>query len=383
MLYLVFFSYSYCSSQVLPGSADISSMRLKRALLTTADARRDRLTDGALDTLGTVIQVFGAEAFPLEQESDVQTFRALCQQFAAHVENGAAVPDFEIAANEDGERDWGRVRRFLTDRRRAEKQFVTERLRNYRGVVEDLLLGLRQIGERDQTTEERIIENLAELENAIDAGKLPDIQSALAETIEKVTATFVEQKEAYEAQLQELNSRMSNLRQDLVDAREEMQRDALTDVYNRGAFDSAIETSFNLFTVLGQPVTLIMVDLDNFKAVNDNHGHAAGDQVLQAVSQKLERTFIRRGDFVARYGGDEFAVILNDTTAANARNLVERFLREANAIEIEGATPAAVVSCSAGFSEFQSGDDVAALIKRADRALYQAKAAGRNVSSML
>lgn len=358
-------------------------MRLKRALLTTADARRDRLTDGALDTLGTVIQVFGAEAFPLEQESDVQTFRALCQQFAAHVENGAAVPDFEIAANEDGERDWGRVRRFLTDRRRAEKQFVTERLRNYRGVVEDLLLGLRQIGERDQTTEERIIENLAELENAIDAGKLPDIQSALAETIEKVTATFVEQKEAYEAQLQELNSRMSNLRQDLVDAREEMQRDALTDVYNRGAFDSAIETSFNLFTVLGQPVTLIMVDLDNFKAVNDNHGHAAGDQVLQAVSQKLERTFIRRGDFVARYGGDEFAVILNDTTAANARNLVERFLREANAIEIEGATPAAVVSCSAGFSEFQSGDDVAALIKRADRALYQAKAAGRNVSSML
>ena len=117
------------------------------------------------------------------------------------------------------------------------------------------------------------------------------------------------------------------------------------------------------------------------RQINDNYGHAAGDQVLQAISQKLERTFIRRGDFVARYGGDEFAVILNDTTAANARALVERFLREANAIEIEGIAKSSVVSCSAGYAEFQSGDSVVALIKRADRALYQAKEAGRNVAS--
>ena len=67
----------------------------------------------------------------------------------------------------------------------------------------------------------------------------------------------------------------------LVDA---VQRDALTDAYNRGAFDKAIETSFNLHAVLGQPVTLIMIDLDHFKEVNDNHGHGAGDKVLQALS---------------------------------------------------------------------------------------------------
>jgi diguanylate cyclase (GGDEF)-like protein len=275
------------------------------------------------------------------------------------------------------------VRRFLSDRRRAEKLFVTERLHAYRDVVEDLLSGLRQIGERDQTTEVRIIDSLARLDDAIDAGRLPDIKDALAATIEKVTSTFVEQKETYEAQLQELNSRMSNLRQDLVDAREEMQRDALTDAYNRGAFDKAIETSFNLHAVLGQPVTLIMIDLDHFKEINDTHGHGAGDKVLQAVSHALARTFIRRGDFVARYGGDEFAVILNDTTAANSKSLVERFLRQANAIEIAGLVLDPVVSCSAGFAEMVSGDTAQSLINRADRALYQAKAAGRNVASTL
>jgi diguanylate cyclase len=343
----------------------------------------ERLTDGALDTLGSLIQVLGEESFPIEGESDAMTFRAHCQQMAVHVENGAAVPASNIAQSASGERDWGKVRRFLSDRRRAEKLFVTERLHSYRDVVEDLLVGLRQVGERDQTTEARIIDNLALLDSAITTGKLPDIRSVLADTIQNVTATFVEQKAAYEAQLQELNSRMSNLRQDLVDAREEMQRDALTDAFNRGAFDKAIETSFNLYSVLGQPVTLIMIDLDHFKDINDNHGHATGDKVLQAVSQALERTFIRKSDFVARYGGDEFAVILNDTTAANSVTLVERFLRLANSIEIDDTTLSAPVSCSAGFAEMRSGDNIAALIKRADSALYQAKAAGRNTSSRL
>ena len=346
-------------------------------------ANFSRLADGALDTLGSLIQAIGEESFPLEQETDPNAFRVHCQQFAAHVENGAPIPAFDIPQTATGDRKWSQVRRFLVDRRRAEKIFVTERLHTYRDVVEDLLIGLRQMGERDQTTETHIIDSLARLDDAIGTGKLPDIKAALAETIQNVTATFVEQKEAYKAQVQELNSRMSNLRQDLVDAREEMQRDALTDAYNRGGFDQAIETSFNLHVVLGQPVTLIMIDLDHFKEINDSYGHATGDKVLQAVSHTLERTFIRRGDFVARYGGDEFAVVLNDTTAENSKSLVERFLRQANALEIPDVDLKLPVSCSAGFTEMRAGDSVESLIDRADSALYQAKAAGRNAASML
>jgi len=343
----------------------------------------DAVTDGALDTLGSVIRVMGDESFPLEYEADTAIFGEVCSQFAGHVENGAAVPAFDIAQSPDGAREWTQVRRFFTDRRHAEKTFVTERLYNYRGVVEDLVAGLREIGQRDQATEGRIRESLNAVESAVGTGALPEIKKAIARTIRQVTDTFAEQKKNYEAQLGELNRRMSSLRQDLVAAREEMKRDALTDAYNRVGFDQAIEQSLNMHFILNQPVTLVMIDLDNFKQVNDRYGHAAGDEVLRALGECLARAFIRKGDMVARYGGDEFAVILNDTSAENSARLIERFLHSANEIRVSGAEAAAPVSCSAGYTQIHASDTVSSLIERADRALYQAKAAGRNTARLL
>ncbi|MDH3352474.1 MAG: hypothetical protein OEM51_13085, partial [Gammaproteobacteria bacterium] len=79
------------------------------------------LADGALDTLGSVIRIMGDEAFPIDQEVDPSIFHMKCSQFAGHVENGAAVPAFDIPQTTDGSREWSQVRRFFVDRRRAEK----------------------------------------------------------------------------------------------------------------------------------------------------------------------------------------------------------------------------------------------------------------------
>ena len=347
-------------------------------------AKHDRaLTDGALDTLGSVIRVMGDEAFPLDDEADTNLFGARCAQFARHIENGAAVPAFDIPQSEKGVREWSQLRRFFVDRRRAEKGFVTQRLNNYRDLVEDLVGGLKHIGERDQATEMHVTQSLADIERAVDSGRIADIETALAKTIEQVTETFAEQKREYESQLSELNDRLSSLRQDLVSAREEMKRDPLTDAYNRGAFDASIEQSLNLQFVLNQPVVLVMIDLDNFKDVNDTCGHAAGDKVLRAVSERLERTFIRKGDFVARYGGDEFAVILNDTTVRDAGRLIERFLDQVTEIDIPDVTDKVGIACSAGFTDLSMEDNVESAIQRADRALYDAKEAGRNRARLI
>ena len=338
----------------------------------------DSLADGALDTLGSVIRVMGDESFPLDQDVDLDIFRGTCKQFAGHVENGAAVPARNIPQSADGHREWNQVQRFFAERRRAEKAFVTQRLDNYRDIVEDLVIGLRQIGERDQSTESRVREGLTDLQQAVSLGNLKDIKAALTATVETVTSVFAEQKRAYEEQLGQMNERLSSLRQDLVAAREEMQRDPLTDAYNRKAFDTAIEQSLNLHYVLNQPVTLVMIDLDKFKDVNDTHGHSAGDAALRAVGECLERSFIRKGDLVARYGGDEFAVILNDTEARHAARLVEHFLDRVEKIELPGLARGLQVSCSAGYTEVHESDTVASLVQRADKALYEAKAAGRN-----
>ena len=123
------------------------------------------------------------------------------------------MPSIDIAASADGQRQWAHVRRFYIDRRQNETDFVTERLHNYRDVVEDLVNGLRQIGQRDQNTESSVKKNLDVIEKAVDVGQLPQIKAAVDETVKNITETFAKQKEEYEGQIKELNDRMSSLRQ--------------------------------------------------------------------------------------------------------------------------------------------------------------------------
>lgn len=341
------------------------------------------MADGAIDTLSSVIRILGDESFPLDSDNDPDAFPLTCAELARHIENGAGVPSFDIQASSDGRRSWGRVRRFFADRRHAENQFVTDRLSDYRDVVEDLVGGLRGIVQRDQKTEDSICESLEVIKAAVETGDIARVKSSLSDTVQQVQDTFAEQRQEYEKQLDELNERMSSLRKDLVDAREEMQRDSLTNAYNRGAFDTAIQRSLNMQLIVRQPVTLMMIDVDNFKQVNDNYGHAAGDDALRQLGDTLSRSFIRKSDIVARYGGDEFAVILPDTSHIHARKLIDRFLERASALRISAAPDEMTVACSVGYTELSDEDTVESLVARADRALYDAKSAGRNRATFL
>ena len=123
---------------------------------------------------------------------------------------------------------------------------------------------------------------------------------------------------------------------------------------------------------------LMMVDIDRFKAVNDTHGHPAGDQVLVRLSGLL-RARLRQADVVGRYGGEEFAVVLEDISGEDAVRLVERLRAEFGAIEHrsrEGVTFR--VTFSAGLAALEDGESVSAWVHAADRALYAAKEAGRD-----
>ncbi|HQR29840.1 MAG TPA: diguanylate cyclase, partial [Anaeromyxobacteraceae bacterium] len=150
--------------------------------------------------------------------------------------------------------------------------------------------------------------------------------------------------------------------------------DALTGVPNRQAFNDALAREFARARRFRQPLSVVLVDLDHFKRVNDEHGHAAGDQVLTGAARLLESR-VRESDLAARWGGEEFAIIASMTDAAGAVRLAEK-LR--GMLEVTHMGPPVRVTASFGVAELRPDDGVDDLIRRADEALYRAKQEGRN-----
>ncbi len=162
-----------------------------------------------------------------------------------------------------------------------------------------------------------------------------------------------------------------------VRAREASRRadtDALTGIPNRQSFDDALSREFARARRFRQPLSVILVDLDHFKRVNDAYGHAAGDQVLTGAARLLESR-VRESDLAARWGGEEFAIIASMTDAAGAVRLAEK-LR--GMLEVTHMGPPVRVTASFGVAELRPDDGVGDLLRRADEALYRAKQEGRN-----
>jgi diguanylate cyclase (GGDEF)-like protein len=176
-----------------------------------------------------------------------------------------------------------------------------------------------------------------------------------------------------------------------IDARQVSERrwsdlaltDALTGVKNRRAFDEILAQEWRMAGRQRRPLSMLLLDVDHFKAFNDTYGHPAGDACLRAIAEALGKSLTRPGDCVARYGGEEFALLLSDTGPAGALVIAERVRQ---AILMLGIAHSAsrtlpLISISVGVATETFGNDAGPaerLVERADRALYRAKTAGRN-----
>jgi diguanylate cyclase (GGDEF)-like protein len=152
--------------------------------------------------------------------------------------------------------------------------------------------------------------------------------------------------------------------------------DSLTGVKNRTAFDSNFSRELELNRRKNSGLSLIVMDIDFFKRINDQYGHAVGDLVLRQVAKAIEES-IRSSDALYRYGGEEFVVVLNGTDQSGARLLADRIRENIESLRID-ALKDLQVTLSLGVSMMNDGDTTASLFKRADEALYVAKNQGRN-----
>ncbi len=154
--------------------------------------------------------------------------------------------------------------------------------------------------------------------------------------------------------------------------------DPLTQVYNRTALNSAFQREWKLAQRQRTPLSVLLLDIDHFKTINDNFGHPAGDTALTKIAHCLRQS-VRASDMIFRYGGEEFVILLNNTATEGALLLAERIRRQIRDMDCSDITPNLRITTSIGVATLCHPEDTPQqLLKRADDALYQAKRQGRD-----
>ena len=285
-----------------------------------------------LDALAGVLRAFGDQAFDLVDRS-AEEIRGDFDGWARHALVGAPRPGIDRAdAARSGERrDWKGLTRFAAEHRRHESEYVTGSLRDLRQVIWVFIQGVARSIAEDADSDQRVSQRLAELRRSIDQNDTSTLKREALSSITLIEEVMAHRTEREQRQLETLSSRIDGIRDELARAREQLERDDLTELYGRGAFDAYRDRVADLGVVSGRTATLYMMDCDDFKWVNDRFGHAAGDDVLRALAGCLGSVFRRASDFVGRFGGDEFAVIIPDGKLEQIHENPRRWLERADA----------------------------------------------------
>ena len=244
------------------------------------------------------------------------------------------------------------------------------------GAVGRVLAELKSAGRDSGASGDR----LASITGDLAEGAAPQVIAALVRGIQSETCGIVARSAALEDSLADSAREMTRLREHLEEMLHEAMTDALTGLANRKSFDLRLcEEVAGLWKSGGQ-LSLLLADIDRFKAFNDSYGHQTGDEALRAVGRALKDS-VKGRDTPARYGGEEFAVILPDTALDDALKIAEQIRARLAGRELknlETGQSYGRVTLSLGAARYRLGEPIGALIQRADQALYRAKRAGRN-----
>ncbi|MCB1841373.1 MAG: GGDEF domain-containing protein [Halioglobus sp.] len=198
-------------------------------------------------------------------------------------------------------------------------------------------------------------------------------------------------------ELRQKNQELERLQADLQDANQDLERrvlartlelellasqDPLTGLSNRRNLMRQLEVELSRAHRYGHPLSLLLLDIDDFKRLNDQHGHQMGDNALRAVSRVL-LSESRAADTTGRYGGEEFLILMPETSAQEAANFARRLLDTIRSEVIAAGDQAVSLTCSIGVASARADEDPDQLVNRADQAMYRAKAEGKNTVSLL
>jgi len=271
-------------------------------------------------------------------------------------------------------------------------QQLNERLEAFQSNLQAASDGHADNSSAARAMDTQIREQVDGLQTSVqEAADLDDLKQVLENHLEGLLGTMDQHQKQRDAREQEVATRLKGLservahmeqeaqgfREHLEEQRQKALIDPLTGLPNRAAWSERLEHEIKQWQQHGNTLSLAMLDLDHFKRINDNYGHLAGDKVLKIIATVLRKR-LRGSDFIARFGGEEFVLLLPATPPALGAKLLETLRAAIEACPFHFKGERVTITISMGLASFKAGEHSDLVLKRADQALYRAKNAGRN-----
>lgn len=271
-------------------------------------------------------------------------------------------------------------------------QRLNERLESFQSNLQAASEGHADNRSAAREMDTQIREQVDGLQSSMhEAADLDDLKHMLENHLEGLLGTMDqhqkqrnEREQEVAARLQSLAERVAHMEQEALGYREHLEEqrqkaliDPLTGLPNRAAWSERLDHEISQWQQHGNTLLLAMLDLDHFKRINDNYGHLAGDKVLKIIASVLRKR-LRGTDFIARFGGEEFVLLMPATAPMVGAKLLETLRASIEACPFHFKGERVTITISMGLTAFRSGEHSDLVLKRADQALYRAKNTGRN-----
>ena len=258
------------------------------------------------------------------------------------------------------------------------RDLVRVKFKELRAMLNGLAEDFGSITEDNTNFSGHIKDSMSHIEKAIELDEIKEIRKKITLETTSLRKAIAKKQEKDAIIIDSLAHKVKTIQGELASAKEEVLIDGLTQIYNRKAFDKKISDAFIKKSTKKTPFTLVMVDIDYFKKINDGYGHTVGDEVLKKVASTTQNTF-RLNDFVARYGGEEFSIMIDRIDRHYILDVCERLRAAIEAMNFTIDSERISTTASIGIAFSSQTDTLRTLIERADRALYLAKQSGRNI----
>ncbi|WP_455211455.1 diguanylate cyclase [Kaarinaea lacus] len=333
------------------------------------------------------LRLLEALDFPEALDDRVQALRETVADGFNMVETGSVIQ--KIA-------DLITATRVQVEKEKQELQDFLHHLTEHLQDIDRQLSGAESSHRAHQQNNKRLNEVVQEQVNIIEtsvneASELMQLKSNIQQRLFTIREQFEKHRQLEEQQQQELeqalaesNARLHDLEQEsqqlrhrLTQEHQQAIHDTLTGVFNRLAYEERIEQEFARWKRYHQPLVLLIFDIDHFKRINDTYGHKAGDKALKLIAKTLQKN-LRESDFLARFGGEEFIVLMPQTELSAAIGAANKLREAVQANQFHYQQKRVHITISCGASQFKDEDTIDSAFQRADQALYKAKQNGRN-----